>query len=161
MKRKKRGRKRKGRSEIDRRKGLALRSAEDRPSEATDDYYIRAQRKKGRYKKPTRRSGKWLVFVKEDDVDAVWAKIREAVEEGRLGGSAKVSTAKPNPLGKPGTRVVCVYTYDSNDRQDVERIREELRKLGITDKIPYKTDEDTMAGRYAVFGDKRISKCYE
>jgi hypothetical protein len=84
------------------------------------------------------------------------------VEEGRLGGSAKVSTAKPNPLSKdPRKRVICVYTYDWTDEEDVRRIREELRKLGVVNKIPYKSDGDTLSGKYRITGHRRISKYYE
>jgi len=41
------------------------------------------------------------------------------------------------------------------------RIRDELRNLGIIAKIPYKSDEDTMIGKYRVRGHTRISKYYE
>jgi hypothetical protein len=78
-----------------------------------------------------------------------------------LGGSAKVSTAKPNPLATGRQRVICVYTYDWADEKDVKRIREELRKLGITNKIPYKADQDTASGKYQKRGCTRISKYYE
>jgi len=44
---------------------------------------------------------------------------------------------------------------------DVKRIREELRKLGVRNKIPYKSDEDTLRGGYRVTGHTRISKYYE
>jgi len=55
-----------------------------------------------------------------------------------------VSTAKQTPLaGKSKARVICVYTYDWTNKKDVKRIRKEPRKLGITNKIPYKADEDT------------------
>jgi len=147
------------------------------PSEATDWYWIFASRKKGEYprsddwvfalggtgRRPecTPRGGKWLIFVNVKDVDEVWAKIKKATEEGRLGAETKVSTVKPKPTDigyKKGEHVICVYTYDWNDEKDVRRIREELRKLGITNKIPYKADED---GRYAARGHKRISKYYE
>jgi len=56
----------------------------------------------------------------------------------------------------PEIRVICVYTYDWADEVDVRRIREELRRLGITWKIPYKADEDTIKGRYG----KGVSKYY-
>lgn len=56
---------------------------------------------------------------------------------------------------------MCVYTYDWTDEEDVMRVREELRKLGITRKIPYKSDEDTLAGRYYKAGDSNLSKYYE
>lgn len=133
-----------------------------KPSEEKNVYWIYAERKVGGYPYPTERSGKWLIFVDPEDVDEVWAKIKKATEEGKLGYASKVSTAKPNPLAvNPRSRVICVYTYDWTDEDDVRRIREELRKLGITQKIPYKSDEDTMSGRYRIYGHKRISKYYE
>jgi hypothetical protein len=92
----------------------------------------------------------------------VWQKIKAATEAGKLGDSAKVATAKPNQFAAdPNKRVICVYTYDWTDVDDVRRVREELRKLGFVAKIAYKADEDTYAGRYEVHGHKRISKYYE
>jgi hypothetical protein len=133
-----------------------------KPSEVTDVYWIYAKREKGRYPKPTIKSGKWLVFVAPKNVDEVWAKIKKATEEGKLGNDAKVATAKPNPLaGKSRAKVICVYTYDWTDEKDVKRIREELRKLGVVNKIPYKADEDTLSGKYQVTGHTKISKYYE
>jgi len=132
-----------------------------KPSRVTEVPWLYARRRRGRYPRPTPRSGKWLVFVRPEDVDEVWARIRKAVEEGRLGHAAKVATAAPNPLARPGRRVICVYTYDWTDEADVRRVREELRRLGITWKIPYKADEDTRRGRYLAAGDRRISKYYE
>ena len=106
--------------------------------------------------------GKWLVFVPRDRVDGVWASVKRAVESGELGAEAKVSTAKPNPnANDPSTHVLCVYTYDVEDRIDVMRVREALRALGLTWKIPYKTDMATGAGLYAKDGHKRISTYYE
>jgi hypothetical protein len=95
-------------------------------------------------------------------VDDVWEKIKRATEEGRLGGRVKVATAKPNPNAvNPDKRVICIYTYDCEDEEDVKRVRQELRKLGITGKIPYKTDKATLRGRYQIRGDKKISKYFE
>ena len=136
-------------------------SADAKPSEVTDIYWIYANRKKGEYPEPTPRNGKWLVFVNEKDVDEVWAKIKKATEDGKLGSSAKVATAKPSPLGESGKKVICVYTYDWTDEKDAKRVRKELRKLGITNKIPYKSDEDTLSGKYRATGHARISKYYE
>ena len=133
-----------------------------KPSEVTEVYWIYASRKKGEYPNSTPRSGKWLIFSDIKVVDEVWAKIKKATEEGKLGDRAKVSTAKPNPLATdPNKKVICVYTYDWTDEVDVRRIREELRKLGVTDKIPYKSDEDTLSGKYRITGYTRISKYYE
>ena len=133
-----------------------------KPTEVFDAYWIFATRRKGKYPKATKRSGKWLIFVDPKDIDEVWANVKEGTEQGNLGSSAKVSTAKPNPLaGKSKQKVICVYTYDWMDEADVRRVREELRIIGITSKIPYKADEDTLSGKYRVAGDTKISKYYE
>ena len=133
-----------------------------RPSKVKDVYWIFAGRKKGTYPESTSKSGKWLIFVDKENINEVWAIIKKATEEGKLGSSSKVATAKPSPLAiDPNKRVICVYTYDWTDKEDVRKIREELRKLGITNKIGYKTDEDTLRGRYQKTGHKKISKYYE
>jgi hypothetical protein len=133
------------------------------PSKVTNDYWIYAERKTGEYPEHTVRGGKWLIFISNHNVDRIWVKIKKAVEEGKLGGTAKVATAKVNLdfLGSK-TKVICVYTYDWRDEQDVKRVREELRKLGITRKIAYKSDDDTDRGKYRTTGTaEKISKYYE
>lgn len=137
-------------------------AAKGKPSKVKESYWLSAERMIGSYPEPTERSGKWLVFVKTSDVDKVWAKIKEATEDGKLGGAAKVSTGKQNPNAVDmDKKVICVYTYDWADGGDVRRVRAELRKLGITEKIPYKSDSDTLSGKYRVSGHARISKYYE
>jgi len=131
-----------------------------------------AQRKNGEYPEHTSRSGKWLIFVSSNNLDGVWTKIKTAVEEGRLGGMAKAATERRNSHSlpvrvrtqtgqNPSHKVICVYTYDWKDRQDVQRIREELRKIGIIRKVSYKTDEDTERGIYHANSSEKISKYYE
>ena len=145
-----------------RQRGLALPYANCKPSEVTDFPWIYARRKTGSYPPATPQSGKWLIFVPFAQVDGVWATIKTATEEGKLGEGAKVATAKPNPRAKDASaKVICVYTYDWTDEDDVRRIRQELRALGITQKIPYKADQDTFDGKYQVTGHTRISKYYE
>lgn len=92
-----------------RQREISLPYSEAKPSEVTDVYWIYAKRERGKYSKSTRRSGKWLVFVDTKDVDEVWAKIRKATEEGKLGDSAKVATAKPTPLATPVGNVKIPY----------------------------------------------------
>lgn len=143
-------------------KEISLPYSDCNPSEVTDVYWIYAAKKKGDYPKSSARSGKWLIFVDIKNVDAVWTKIKKAVEEGKLGERAKVATAKPNPNAtNPETKVICVYTYDWADEKDVKRVREELQTLGITNKIPYKADVDTLSGKYIIRGHTKISKYYE
>jgi len=125
-----------------------------------DDYWIYAQRKNGEYPEHTSRGGKWLIFVSSHNLSRIWNKIKIAVEEGRLGGLAKASRHRSRAQSS-NNGVICVYTYDWKDRQDVERTREELRKLGIIRKISYKSDEDTERGMYHTNSSEKISKYYE
>ena len=133
-----------------------------KPSEETNVYWLYAEREECDYPEQTSRSGKWLIFVNVESVDEVWEKVKNATEQGKLGFAAKVATAKPNPNAiDPKNRVICVYTYDWKDEKDVRRVREELRRLGIANRIPYKADADTLSGKYRAKGDQRISKYYE
>jgi hypothetical protein len=132
------------------------------PSKNIKDFWILAIRKKGLYPSNNRNCGKWLIFADISEIDNVWEKIKIATENGLLGGSSKVATAKPNPnASTQSKKVICVYTYDVTDKDDVMRVREELRKLGIVQKIPYKTDNATLKGQYQVKGNKNISTYYE
>ncbi len=132
-----------------------------KPSEEFDIDWLPAERLKGKYPDRLKNSGKWLVFVPLANLDDLWAKIKTATEKGLLGNHAKTATTKPNPnASDPNTKVICVYTYDWQDEADVMRIRDELRRLGVTWKIPYKSNKDTLAGKYQVTGHTRISKYY-
>jgi len=132
------------------------------PTKVIEIYHIYAQNKFIKYPSSTERSGKWLIFVPKNQINQVWRKIKKSVEIGELGRRAKVSTSRPSPNAQdPNKHVICVYTYDSEDVEDVMRIRQRLRELGITNKIPYKTDRATMNGKYAIRGHKKISKYVE
>ena len=132
------------------------------PSIETGDFWIEASSKVANQSQPTSRCGKWLVFVHRSNVDELWDKVGLATVKGELGFAAKVSTALPNPnASKADTHVICVYTYDVDDVDDVRRVRQRLRDIGIVAKIPYKTDDATYAGKYALRGDKRISSYFE
>lgn len=133
-----------------------------KPSQFEGAFWIYARRQEGSYPHRTENSGKWLVFVPIEKIDAVWEAIKLATEQGLMGNTSKVSTAPQKPNFKEtGRRVICVYTYDSDDAEDVRRIREELRKLGFVSKLSYKTDQDSWAGKYRSTGHTNISKYYE
>lgn len=118
-----------------------------KPSELIEIYWIAAFRKLGQYPSPTKNSGKWLIFEDVKMIDKVWENIKMAREEGKLGEIVKVATAKANPNAiDPDSKVICIYTYDYADKDDVMRIREELRDIGIIKKIPYITDNATVKG---------------
>ena len=133
-----------------------------KPTTELDDYWLFAQRGSGAYPAHGELGGKWLLFVPVAQIDEVWDKIRVATEHGLLGGSSKVATAKPSPNAKnAAVRVICVYTYDWTDRDDVMRVREQLRELGFRSKISYKADSETIAGNYSGATKGRVSQYYE
>ncbi|ODM97744.1 hypothetical protein Ocin01_08936 [Orchesella cincta] len=107
-------------------------------------------------------TGKWLIFDSLDKIDETWEKISTAVANGILGCSAKVSTIKDQETRSPykDNAVICVYTYDHNDENDVMRVRGALRRMGFTKKLPYKTDIATLEGEYRWKTGKRVSKYY-
>ncbi|KAK0624800.1 hypothetical protein B0T17DRAFT_492212 [Bombardia bombarda] len=109
-------------------------------------------------------SGKasWMLFPAPDKVNETWRVIAEAVKDTRLPVAAKV----PNFYEEgnhPGTRVICVYTRDFTDEEDVKQALLELVKLGVvTQDMPkpakYKYDAFThlklYRGSYAEYGLK-------
>jgi len=90
------------------------------------------------------RVGKWLVYRVRSEIDVVWEIIARATIDGDLGTSAKVST---NRQGND-RHVICVYTADYLDLDDVNRVREKLDALGFTERLCYKPDIYTYLGIY-------------
>ncbi|WP_051377463.1 putative phosphothreonine lyase domain-containing protein [Paraburkholderia dilworthii] len=85
-------------------------------------------------------SGEWCIFVSPTDMDDAWSKISSAIEAEQLI-FAKVSTALRS-MGRDG-HVICVYTRDWADRQDLMRARKVLQSLGFVKELGYKRDIDT------------------
>ncbi|KAK3320079.1 hypothetical protein B0T19DRAFT_280299 [Cercophora scortea] len=94
-------------------------------------------------------SGKWMLFPQPGDVDAVWARVARATANNELGQMAKVATRTANSA-EP--RLICVYTKDYRDKEDVARVLRRLRELGLVrdgeKRIYYKTDGWTNLGIY-------------
>jgi len=105
-------------------------------------------------------SGKWLIFVQREYVDEVWEKIEKMAEQEEIW-SAKVSTSS-HPSSKAGEHVICVYTKNYLDKQDVMEARETLRKIGIENELTYKPDIYTVLGIYwdnkEDFGIERVTR---
>lgn len=101
----------------------------------------------------TDRKGKWMLFVKQIEMDLAWEKVRDAVLAGKLGAGAKIATMLENRPEK----VICIYTYDSDDLADVERVLGSIRDIGFDGRIYYKEDAQTLAGNYAGAG-RKVSK---
>lgn len=89
-------------------------------------------------------AGKWLIFSRRDDHPAAWEVISTATEQGRLGPAAKAATVP----GKGDGFVICVYTKDAEDLEDIGRVLRVLRELGFRQPLSYKSDANTLALKY-------------
>jgi len=112
------------------------------------------QLKKGQKDPSKVKTGKWLIFLSREDFYSVWPIVKDQTELGLLGISAKITD--PEVSLRSGL-VCCIYTKDWKDYKDVSKVRNTLRELGFTKRLPYKTDEDTLRGNYG----SGVSKYYE
>lgn len=97
-------------------------------------------------------TGSWAVFRPRKTVDEVWSRIAEATQSGRLGFCATVVT-------REGTNAMIEYfgrsyrnhiieacTGNYLDHGDVQRVRVQLRALGVTERLYYRPGiYDTLA----------------
>ncbi|KAL1958945.1 hypothetical protein VTO42DRAFT_3498 [Malbranchea cinnamomea] len=86
------------------------------------------------------RIGKWMLFPSPKRVDEVWSAIAHAIATGSLGVGAKVATDS----GNRGRRLICVYTNDISDKEDIRRVLLKLVDMGLVEctgrQIYYKCD---------------------
>lgn len=73
--------------------------------------------------------GKWMLFPLARDLPRVWRTVAEATAAGKLGPMSKVATYEPDNATK-GT-LICVYTYNFADFDDVKRVLHELAELNL------------------------------
>jgi hypothetical protein len=72
-------------------------------------------------------TGKWMLFPEPGYVNEVWAKVARATAGNELGIGAKVETRVES--GKE--RLICVYTKDFRDKDDVARVLNRMRELEL------------------------------
>ena len=98
-------------------------------------------------------NGKWMLFPYPEDVNGQWAIVAEATVNRELGTAAKV--APDSGDGDRTPRLICVYTKDFSDMEDVKRVLERLVELGLVKRkgaageergIYYKCDAFTELG---------------
>lgn len=98
-----------------------------------------------------RYSGKWLLFPNCSEAASVWTVTHAATPEGSLGIGAKITAEQARSPGGP--HMICVYTDDWRDLEDVARVGLRLVSLGLVPQaIYYKADDQTRAGQYASSG---------
>jgi hypothetical protein len=119
-----------------------------KPTDIDDVYWVYAFAPDDKVKS-TDRSGKWMLFNSRSNHDESWEKVRVGTMAGSLGCQAKAATSKGNPnAGGSTSLLICVYTSDSEDVEDVTRVLARLRELGFIGRLSYKTDAETLNGVY-------------
>lgn len=88
-----------------------------------------------------------MLFPSPVEVTHVWRKVVSGVISSRLGPTAKVATDE----GAPGDRLICIYTKDFRDEEDVLRVLSEMKVVDLLPSgrgIYYKSDAYTYLNLY-------------
>jgi hypothetical protein len=89
-----------------------------------------------------------MLFPQLADVSRMWRFVVDGVTNNRLGPTAKVAPDS----GKAGDRLICVYTKDFRDKEDVLRVLQELISMGVAvttgRPVYYKSDSYTLLDIY-------------
>lgn len=84
-----------------------------------------------------------MLFPTTDQVDPVWKTVVTALDQGKLGSIAKVATDD----GSGQARLICVYTDNFGDKEDVKRVLRALAEIDLviaeSRPIYYKCDAYT------------------
>ncbi|RFU29112.1 hypothetical protein B7463_g7220, partial [Scytalidium lignicola] len=92
------------------------------------------------------RSGKWMLFCPASEVNAIWSIVARHTANNELGVAAKVSPYDPNGT-RSAARVICIYTKDFLDIEDIRRVIRKLQDLDLVETkgrpIYYKPDAYT------------------
>lgn len=89
-----------------------------------------------------------MIFCKPEEVNDVWSSIAKETANANLGTAAKVA---PDNGSDRSDRLICVYTKDFNDEEDVSRVLHKLKELGVIEKskpIYYKCGEFLLGELY-------------
>lgn len=133
---------------------------QEKPSKITDYYWIYADNltlpRPRNY--PQDKIGKWMLFVEPEKVDEVWEIIKNKTEEGFLGINAKVATAKPNPKKISNQHLICIYTQDYENIEDVHKIATNIRSLNLQYDLFYKTNQATVKDENTILYENLLTK---
>lgn len=94
-------------------------------------------------------TGKWCIFKSVEEIDDAWEKVKVLAQESKIL-VAKTSTSISSGTERFPNYVICIYSLDCTNMDEVMRIRECLRGVGFTEPLKYKRDIDTITG---VYGD--------
>lgn len=121
--------------------GLAKKNLKDRKFKITHKHLIELALKHNVL------HGKWLLNIKPENIHTDWPRIRNALFEGKLGSTAKISDEPQN-----GTHVVCIYCPDFRDKDELLRVRKAISNdVGMygNSVLRFKLDAVTCLGIYS------------
>lgn len=72
---------------------------------------------------------KWMLFIEPAFVNDVWATVARATVKNELGIAAKVAPREER--GSKKERLICIYTYDFSDKDDVGRVLARMKQLDL------------------------------
>ena len=87
-----------------------------------------------------------ILFFSRSKIDVSWTAIAKAVVSGTLGTAAKMFESDSSE--EESYYVICVYTEDFTNEEEVWAAEKSLRKLGITERLYYKPNIYTTVGIY-------------
>lgn len=93
------------------------------------------------------KKGKWCIQVPVEEIDSAWEKIKNACKNDDLM-LAKCSTALQSNTPEYPLFLICVYTKDWDNKEDVQKVRQFLKDIGFTQPLKYKRDIETINGVY-------------
>lgn len=122
-----------------------------KPSEINSTYWVYAMSPDNVFSgwsSKYHRTGKWMIYVPDEELDSTWELVAKAVEEG-IAPCAKCSTALPNPRQEShGSKIICVYVDNYETEITNKRVLTSLRNIGIKGKLKFKRDAETFDGVY-------------
>lgn len=122
-------------------KNLLKKEISDQPTKNKYQYWIQCAAPSTKSFMSNEKTGKWLITLNNEQIDEAWNKVKQgcANEDFVL---AKSSTQRN--ADRYGSHLICVYTNDWSNIEDVNRVRKSLYDLGFTEPLKYKRDIETI-----------------
>ena len=101
--------------------------------------------------KSSEKAGKWMLFIKDSDLEYCWEKLLQGIDLG-LYDIIKCSVPNvTNPNYTPGVSAIMVYTNNYENKVEIHKVLNYLLSNGLDfgSELFYKSDEQTRAGKYS------------
>ena len=97
------------------------------------------------------KEGKWILHVPNMDCDEAWQMLANAMLNGELGPVThmRVSPAKQDNDNEFEDHVICIFTPDYNDTDEVTRVERCIRRAGVSRELRYKPAIFSVLGIYS------------